>query len=95
MCRQDGEKTPGLLAYILLSYITCGFYSYYWAYKLGNRLKENAPGYGLYFSEGGTEVLIWDLIGYISCFIGSYIATNILIRNTNRLAREYNKKFGL
>ena len=34
MCREDGEKTGGLLAFILLSFVTCGFYGLYWEYKL-------------------------------------------------------------
>lgn len=38
----DGEQTSGLVAFILLSFITCGIYAYYWYYKLGNRLAANA-----------------------------------------------------
>ena len=94
MCKEDGDKTGGLLAYILLSFITCGFYSIYWEYKIANRLQENAPRYGISFSENGTSVLLWILIGAFICGIGPFVAMNILIKNTNRLAVEYNRVNG-
>ena len=49
-CADDGDETPGLAAYILMSCITCGFYNLYWYYKIANRLSANAPQYGLNFS---------------------------------------------
>lgn len=94
MCKEDGDKTGGLLVYILLSIITCGFYSIYWEYKLANRLQENGPRYGINFSENGTSVLLWIIFGALICGVGPFIAMNILIKNTNRLAREYNRVNG-
>lgn len=92
MCEGDGESTPGLAALILLTYITCGFYSYYWYYKLGDRLQANAPRYGLAFKESGTTVLMWDIVGYLTCAIGTFVAMNIIIKNTNALATAYNSR---
>lgn len=94
MCKEDGDRTGGLLAYILLSIITCGFYTIYWEYKLANRLQENGPRYGINFSENGTSVLLWIIFGVLICGVGPFIAMNILIKNTNRLAREYNRVNG-
>ena len=59
----DGDSTPGLAAFILLSFVTCGFYALYWYYKIGNRLQANAPRYGLMFQENGTTVLMWQIVG--------------------------------
>ena len=90
MCADDGEHTGGLAAYIILSIVTCGIYNLWWLYKIGNRLQRNAPRYGLQFQENGTSVLMWYIFGSLLCFIGSFIALNIVIKNTNRLASAYN-----
>ncbi len=89
-CDGDGETTPGLGMLILLSLLTCGIYGYYWYYKLGNRLCNNAPRYGLTFQENGTTIIIWCLVGYLICGIGSWIAMHMLIKNTNTICAAYN-----
>lgn len=89
ICDGDGKETPGLLKLILLSLVTCGIYSYYWYYALGNRLAENAPRYGMSFTENGTTVLLWRLFGVLICGIGPFIAMHIVIKNTNALAGAY------
>ncbi|MBS6194850.1 MAG: DUF4234 domain-containing protein [Clostridiales bacterium] len=94
MCSDDGEKTSGLVAFVLLSFLTCGIYAWIWYYKLGNRLQMNAPRYGLLFPENGTSVLLWFIFGSMLCGIGPFIAMNILIRNTNRMAAAYNRQNG-
>lgn len=92
MCEGDGEKTPGLVAFILLSFVTCGFYSYYWYYKIGNRLQANAPRYGLVFQENGTTVLMWFIVGYITCGIGTLVGMHLIIKNMNALSTAYNAR---
>ena len=93
-CADDGEKTPGLAAYILLSIITCGIYSWYWEYKLGNRLNDNAYNYGFHMQENGTTILLWNIFGALICYIGPFIALNIIIKNTNLICHHYNQKHG-
>lgn len=90
MCADDGKKTSGLVVFILLSYLTCGIYTLIWYYSLANRLAENAPRYGLQFQENGTTVLMWHIFGMLLCGIGAFIAMNILIKNTNAMAKAYN-----
>ncbi|MBO5159776.1 MAG: DUF4234 domain-containing protein [Lachnospiraceae bacterium] len=90
MCEGDGETTPGLVKLILLTLVTCGIYSFIWYYKLGNRLCANAPRYNLTFQENGTTVLMWQLFGALLCGIGPFIAWNIIIKNANALAAQYN-----
>ena len=92
MCEGDGETTPGLAAFILLSYVTCGFYAFYWYYKIGNRLSANASRYGLAFQENGTTVLMWCIVGYITCGIGNYVAMYFIIKNANAMAIAYNSR---
>lgn len=94
VCANDGRKTAGLVTFILLSAVTCGIYAWVWYYNLGNRLAENAPKYGLNFSENGTTVLMWFIFGAFLCGIGPFIAMNILINNMNRLAHAYNEGLG-
>lgn len=90
VCAGDGKSTPGLLQFILLSMVTCGIYGWYWYYSLGNRLAENAPRYGMNFSENGTTVLLWLILGAWLCGLGQFVAMHILIINMNRLAHAYN-----
>lgn len=93
ICNGDGKETAGLLKFILLSIVTCGIYSWIWYYGVGNRLSENAPRYGLNFSENGTTILMWFLFGVLLCGIGPFIALHIIIKNTNALASAYNANF--
>ena len=90
LCQGDGEETAGLVKLILLSLVTCGIYAWVWYYKLGNRLCANAPRYGLTFQENGTTILMWQLFGILLCGIGPFVAWNIIIKNTNALAMQYN-----
>lgn len=94
-CEGDGESTGGLVQFILLSIITCGIYSWIWYYKLGNRLASNAGRYGITVQENGTTVLMWLIFGTFLCGIGSFIAMNILIKNTNKICEAYNREHGL
>lgn len=92
ICYGDGKKTAGLIKVILLSIITCGVYSYFWHYNIGNRLAENAIRYGLEFSENGTTILIWMIVGMITFGIGNFVVISILSKNMNLLAIEHNEK---
>lgn len=93
MCQGDGQDSPNYIVVILLSLVTCGIYGLYWYYKMGNRLQQNAPRYGMTFSENGTSVLLWMVVGSLLCGIGSFVAMHILIKNTNALANAYNAMF--
>jgi len=91
ICEGDGKKTWGLLAYILLGPITLGIYNLVWVYTLGDRLQDNGPKYNLTIKEGGGIVLLWLIAGAL-IIVGPFIAIHIIIKNTNALADEYNKK---
>ena len=91
ICEGDGKKTGGLLKYILLGFITFGIYDMVWVYMLGDRLQDNAPKYSLSFKESGGAILLWLLLGSF-IIVGPFIALYIIIKNTNALADEYNRK---
>ena len=94
-CADDGMNTRGLALYLVLSIITCGIYSLYWEYTLMDRIAGNAPAYGVEITEKGSTVLLWDVLGYITCSIGRFIALHIIIKNSNKLFHAYNVKYGL
>ncbi len=94
LCEGDGQETTGLGLFILLSFVTCGIYSYYWQYQLANRLQTNAPRYGITLQEGGSDVLMWLVLGCVSCGICSFIGTNIILKNMNTLCEAYNRMNG-
>ncbi|MDR0720190.1 MAG: DUF4234 domain-containing protein [Treponema sp.] len=91
VCEGDGKRTSGLLKFFLLNIITLGIYGLVWLYMLGNRLQDNAPKYSLTFKENGGTVLLWHILGSF-IIVGPFIAWHIIIKNTNALADEYNKK---
>ena len=91
ICEGDGKKTAGLLKVFLLGLITFGIYSLVWIYMLGDRLQDNAPKYKLTFKESGGTILLWYILGSL-IIVGPFIALHIIIKNTNALADEYNKK---
>ncbi len=94
-CSDDDEETSGLGMYILLSFITCGLYSIWWEYKLGNRLQNNGPAYGLTIPENGTTIILWRIFGALICGVGSFIGSYILIKNVNLICDAYNRQNGL
>lgn len=94
-CAGDGKQTAGLLKLYLLTLVTCGIYAWVWYYSLGNRLAENAPRYGMHFSENGTSVLMWMFFGSFLCGVGPFVALHIIIKNTNAICAAYNRANGL
>ena len=94
-CDGDGENTSGLVAFIMLSIITCSINAWYWYYKLVNSMTNNEGRYGLCIQENGTTVLMWCIFGTLICGIGPFIAMHILIKNSNMICNAYNRTHGL
>jgi hypothetical protein len=90
LCEGVGKDSPNYIAVLLLSMITFGIYGLYWYFKMGDRLQQAAPKYGLSFQHGGTTVLLWMVIGSLLCGIGPFIAMYYLIDHQNQLATAYN-----
>lgn len=94
ICSDDDESTGGLLVYILLSLVTCGFYGIYWEYKLANRIQANAPQFGLFVKESGTDIIMWRLLGALICGLGTFYGEHLLLENMNKIAHAYNAQHG-
>jgi len=90
ICEGDGKKTAGLFKSILLTIVTFGIYGVVWQGLLADRLKDNAPRYGLAFKEDGLTIVLWDVLGAF-IIVGPFIAMHKILKNVNDLAREYNK----
>jgi hypothetical protein len=91
VCEGDGKKTAGAVKFLLLGMITFGIYNLLWLYMLGERLQDNARRYNLSFKEGGAMVLLWFVPGMF-IMVGPFISLYIIIKNTNALAVEYDKR---
>ncbi|MDR0424946.1 MAG: DUF4234 domain-containing protein [Clostridiales Family XIII bacterium] len=89
LCYGDGRQTSGLLIYILLGIVTFGIYNLVWWYMVAERLRGNAPRYGLVFNEGGLAFLLWYILGSL-IVVGPFVAIYLLIRNINALADRFN-----
>ncbi len=89
VCEGDGQTTTSYGMVILLTILTCGIYFYVWMYKLGNRIHDNGPRYGLNIAETGTTLLLWCLL---ACFIPpcGYVAYYFLITDANYIFEKYN-----
>lgn len=92
LCEGVGKDSPNYIVVLLLSMITFGIYGLYWYFKMGDRLQQAAPKYGLSLQHGGTTVLLWMVIGSLLCGIGPFIAMYYLIDNQNQLATVYNAR---
>lgn len=85
MCEGDGDESESYVTALALSIITLGIYQIYWTYKLGKRLRANAPRYGFKMLENGRDIAILNTFSF--GFIGAWE----LIKYTNRISKVYNQ----
>ena len=72
-----------------LSILTLGIYRWVWLFYLEDRLQVTGERMGIRIKPGAGTVLSWKLFGSF-ILIGPFVADYYIIRNMNRLAREYN-----
>ena len=89
-CKGDGRKTPGILMFLFLSFITCDIYVFIYWYKLQVRLRENCRRYGIDIDTSGSAVVLWMIFGFFLCFIGSLIGPHLVLASMNRVFRAFN-----
>jgi hypothetical protein len=92
ICREDGNKTPGLLVLILLSLVTCGFYALFWWYRVADMLDRASRRVGVSVEITGSKMLICMLLGSFVCGIVSLVGLHWLFESVNLLAVDYNTK---
>ena len=89
MAGEDGKTIDPTLA-VVLSIVTCNIYTLWWYYQMGNRMQQMGTANRIPVEENGTTYLMWVLIGYVICGLGSYVALYLFIKNFNNLAFAYN-----
>jgi hypothetical protein len=91
ICEENKKNTAVAVKFLLLGIITFGIYNLLWLYMLGERLQDNAQRYNLSFKESGAVVLLWFVPGMF-IMVGPFISLYIVIKNTNALSVEYDKR---
>lgn len=85
VCKGDGVENTSFPLMIVLSLLTLGVYNLYWLYKIGQRLRANAPRYGYKMLVGGADIVVLHI-----CSFG-FVSAWELINNMNRFAKVYNQ----
>ena len=85
VCKGDGLESDNYVIAMVLSALTFGIYGWYWLYKLGQRMRANAPRYGFKMLETGKEIVVLNVLSF--GFVGAWE----LIKNMNRFAQVYNQ----
>lgn len=93
MCEGDGKHTEGVVLYYLLTLVTCGFYAYYWWFKVGERLYRRSIAEGVHSDISGAKLLLCFLLGMVTCSFCIWYAYHLAMKATNELAVAYNQKY--
>lgn len=88
MNREDKRIKNYILVWFL-SILTLGIYRWVWFFYLEDRIQVTGERMGMRIKPGPGTVLGWKLFGTF-LLIGPFIANYFVIRNMNRLAKEYN-----
>ncbi len=90
VCGGDGEKTTGLFLRLIFTLCTCGLYEFYWQYAFAERMAKNADRFGVKIRESGMTILVWYILGILTCGLAQFVALFLQIKNLNALCRAYN-----
>lgn len=85
LCKGDGQESESYLLAAVLNTVTLGLYSVYWIYKLGKRMRANAPRYGFKMYETGKDIVVLTVLSF------GIIGIWVLIKNINRMSEIYNR----
>lgn len=88
----DEKPLKNYILVIFLSVITLGIYRWVWFFWLSDRVQMTGAELGIKIKPGPSITLIWKLFGSF-ILIGPFVANYLVIRNMNRVARQYNKYF--
>lgn len=91
MNREDKRIKNYILVWFL-SLITLGIYRWVWLFYLEDRIQVTGERMGMRIKPGPGTVLSWKLFGSF-ILIGPFVADYYIIRNMNRISKEYNKNF--
>lgn len=89
---REDKKLKNYILVLFLSILTLGIYRWVWFFYLADREQMTGEQLGLRIKPGPGTILFLRLFGTF-ILIGPLISDYYVIRNMNRLAKEYNKNF--
>jgi hypothetical protein len=90
---KEEKKMKNYILVLFLSLITLGIYRWVWFFYIADRVQMTGAELGIRIKPGPSITLILKLFGTF-ILIGPFVANYLVIRNMNRVAREYNKYYG-
>lgn len=87
---RENRRIKNYILVWFLSILTLGIYRWVWLFYLADRIQVTGEHMGIKIRPGGGTVLGWKLFGSF-ILIGPFVADYYVIRNMNRLAKEYNQ----
>lgn len=89
---QEEKKIKNYILVWFLSIITLGIYRWVWLFYIEDRLQTTGKAMDMKVTPGpGTVLFLWTFGKFI--LVGPLLADFFIIRNMNRLAKEYNNSF--
>ncbi|MBQ8085585.1 MAG: DUF4234 domain-containing protein [Lachnospiraceae bacterium] len=89
---QEEKKLKNYFLVIFLSIITLGIYRWVWFFYVADRIQTTGADIGIKIKPGPSITLIWKLFGTF-ILIGPLVANFLVIRNMNKVAKQYNRYF--
>ncbi len=89
---REEKKLKNYIVVLLLSILTCGIYRWVWFFYVADRIQTTGEDMGMKIKPGPGTTLFWMLFGSF-ILIGPFVADYFVIRNMNRIAKEYNQNF--
>lgn len=87
---KEEKRIKNYILVLFLSIITLGIYRWVWFFYLADREQVTGERMGLRIKPGPGTLLFWKLFGTF-ILIGPFVANFFVIRNMNRLAKQYNQ----
>ena len=94
LCKDEDKKyqSPGILIYFLFSLLTCGLYSIFYWYRIGDMLEVNSRRRNCNITATRGVLLACFVINFFIHLIGGMIGMYFVITATNELAHHYNEQ---
>ena len=89
---QEEKRIKNYILVCCLTILTLGIYRWVWFFYVADRIQVTGENMGIPIKPGPGTTLFWKLYGTF-ILIGPFVANYFVIRNMNRIAKEYNKSF--
>lgn len=94
MCEDDGKKSPGVPAFILLSIVTCGVYGMLWWCNMHDRMRAAAKRFDTTIEQTTSGIMLLFIGAYFVWGIFTWIAVYKFLNSMNELSVAYNRHNG-